>query len=76
MLHLVARLTTSRRLEFALEVPRVQSFESALFYFAWQDDLHGLKGLFDRGMASPIDVRVGSGETALSVSSQNLFRSD
>lgn len=53
--------------QVSLRVPQVVPDNSAVFECAVQGDLAGMRLLFDQGIASPFDVGIGTGRTALHV---------
>lgn len=54
--------------QISLSLPKVVADNSDVFVFAVQGNLDGMRSLFKRGAASPFDVGVGTGRTALHVS--------
>ena len=64
---LTLSLSTPTGPELNLRVTRIVSSNSLIFMLAKWDDAEGLKTLLSRGLASPYDVDVITGETALHV---------
>ena len=52
----------------SLSMPQVVTDNSEVFVCAVQGNLDGMRSLFEQGAASPLDVGVGTGRTALHVS--------
>ena len=56
----------------SLTVPRVIPDDSPILSFAVQGNLEGIKSLFSQGIASPYDVGLSNGRTALHVRSNGF----
>lgn len=67
MISFALSLTYMNGPQVSLHMPRVVDDNSAIFTFAVQGNLSGLKKLFKDGLASPYDVAARNGRTALHV---------
>ena len=65
---LASRLSSTNGLEFSLRIPRVISATAPIWNFCQVGDIDGVKGLFQQGLASPLDVGCWNGFTPLTVS--------
>jgi hypothetical protein len=68
MIHFVLTLSYMRGPGVSLSMPRVIPDNAPVLTFAVQGNLDGIKSLFSKGVASPYDVALSNGRTALHVS--------
>ena len=66
----VTRLSYMKGSEVVLRVPRVVPDNVPSLFYAVQGDIEGIKSLFSKGLASPYDVALTNGRTALHVCTQ------
>ncbi|KAL8804022.1 MAG: hypothetical protein Q9182_002813 [Xanthomendoza sp. 2 TL-2023] len=65
MLRFALSVDTADGIKVSLRAPQVVPDNSAVFECAVKGDLAGMSLLFDQGFASPFDVGIGTGRTAL-----------
>jgi len=71
MIHFVLTLSYMKGPGVSLSMPRVIPDNAPVLTFAVQGNLDGIKSLFSKGTASPYDVALSNGRTALHVSLKN-----
>ena len=74
VLQFVVQLSYMKGPELVLRVPRVVPDNAPALFYAVQGDIEGIKSLFSKGLASPYDVALDSGRTALHVCNRVLYR--
>ena len=70
MLHFAVRSFPAGGPRVALSLPRVVPDNAEIFSCAVRGDLDGMKSLFERGLASPFDIGIGTGRSPLHVSTR------
>ena len=73
VLQFVIQLSYMKGPELVLRVPRVVPDNAPALFYAVQGDIEGIKSLFSKGLASPYDVALDSGRTALHVCNRILY---
>lgn len=71
LLQFVAQLSYMKGPELVLRMPRIVPDNAPALFYAVQGDIEGIKSLFSKGLASPYDVALNDGRTALHVSTRN-----
>jgi hypothetical protein len=71
MIHFVLTLSYMKGPGVSLSMPRVIPDNAPVLTFAVQGNLDGIRSLFSKGIASPYDVALSNGRTALHVRLEN-----
>ena len=62
--------------ELAFQVSQIIPDNAPALFYVVQGDIEGIKSLFSKGLASPYDVALDSGRTALHVCNRVLYGYD
>ena len=69
VVHFAVAISYMKGPTVSLSMPRAIPDNAPILFFAVQGNLEGIRSLFDQGLASPYDVGISNGRTALHVSS-------